>query len=45
MSDIRSPDDNSISDHQMIFTLLEYFSYVTQTPTFVEIQTNDPESI
>ena len=36
---------NQISDHQMIFTLLENFSYVTQAPKFVEIQTNDPESI
>ena len=29
----------------MIFTLIENFSYVTQAPKFVEIQTNDPESI
>ena len=36
---------NQISDHQMIFTLIENFSYVTQAPKFVEIQTNDPESI
>ena len=36
---------NQISDHQMIFTLIENFSYVTQAPNFVEIQTNDPESI
>ena len=36
---------NQISDHQMIFTLIENFSYVTQAPKFVEIQTNDPEPI
>ena len=36
---------NQISDHQMIFTLIEHFSYVTQVPKFVEIQINDPESI
>ena len=36
---------NQISDHQMIFTLIENFSYVTQAPKFVEVQTNDPESI
>ena len=36
---------NQISDHRMIFTLIENFSYVTQAPKFVEIQTNDPESI
>ena len=29
----------------MIFTLIENFSYVTQAPKFVEIQTNDPKSI
>ena len=36
---------NQISDHQMIFTLIENFTYVTQAPTFVEIEINDPESI
>ena len=36
---------NQISDHQMIFTLIENFSYVTQVPKFVEIQVNDPDSI
>ena len=29
----------------MIFTLIENFSYVTQAPKFVEIKTNDPQSI
>ena len=36
---------NQISDHQMISTLIGNFFYVTQAPKFVEIQTNDPESI
>ena len=36
---------NPISDHQMIFALIENVSYVTQAPKFVEIQTNDPESM
>ena len=29
----------------MIFTLMEYKSYVTHVPTFVEIQNNDHHSI
>ena len=36
---------NQISDHQMKFTLIEHFSYVTQVPKFVEIQINDSDSI
>ena len=36
---------NQISDHQMIFTLIKNFSYVTQAPKFVEIQTKDLDSI
>ena len=36
---------NQISDHQMIFTLIENKSYVTHVPKFVEIQKNDHHSI
>ena len=34
-----------ISDHQMIFTLIEFFSYITQAPKFVKLQINEPDSI
>ena len=36
---------NQISDHQMVFTLIENKSYVTRVPKFVEIQNNDHHSI
>ena len=36
---------NQISDHQMVFTLIENKSYVTHVPKFVEIQNNDHDSI
>ena len=36
---------NQISDHQIVFTLIENKSYVTHVPKFVEIQNNDHRSI
>ena len=36
---------NQISDHQMVFTLIENKSYVTHVPKFVEIENNDHHSI
>ena len=36
---------NQISDHQMIFTLIENKSYLTHVLKFVKIQNNDHQSI
>ena len=36
---------NQISDHQMVFTVIENKSYVTHVPKFVEIQSDDHHSI
>ena len=36
---------NQISDHQMVFTLIENLSYVIRVPKFIEIEKNDPRSI
>ena len=36
---------NQISDHQMVFTLVEKFSYVTDVPKFIDVECNDPRSM
>ena len=36
---------NQISDHQMVFTIIENLSYVIRVPKFIEIKKNDPRSI
>ena len=36
---------NQISDHQMVFTLVENLSYVTDVPKFIDIECNDPRSM
>ena len=36
---------NHISDHQMVFTIIENWSYVIRVPKFNEIKKNDPQSI
>ena len=36
---------NQISDHQMVFTIIENLSYVIRVPKFIEIEKNDPRSI
>ena len=36
---------NQISDHQMVFTLVENLSYVTEIPKFIDIECNDPRSM
>ena len=36
---------NQISDHQMMFTLVENCSYVIDVPTFIDIECNDHRSM
>ena len=36
---------NQISDHQMMFILVENLSYVTDVPNFIDIECNDPRSV
>ena len=36
---------NQISDHQMVFTLVENLSYVTDVPKFIDVECNDPRSM
>ena len=36
---------NQISDHQMVFTIIENLSHVIRVPKFIEIEKNDPRSI
>ena len=36
---------NQISDHQMVFSLVENLSHVTDVPKFIDIECNDSRSM